>query len=103
MVPVCCAGAGLSSSSALVVSAALALLALWRIDASPAEVAEFTCSCERFVGTQGGGMDQAVAVMAEPGVAMHVEFAPVSDCHQPASTSKPCVAAWQDDSCRAQS
>jgi N-acetylgalactosamine kinase len=46
------AGGGLSSSSALVVAAALALLALWGLPASPAEVAELTCSCERYVGTQ---------------------------------------------------
>ncbi|WIA29079.1 hypothetical protein OEZ86_011590 [Tetradesmus obliquus] len=70
-------GGGLSSSSALVVAAALALLALWGVPASPAQVAELTCSCERYVGTQGGGMDQAVSLMAQPGVAMHVEFNPV--------------------------
>jgi galactokinase len=35
--------AGLSSSSALVVAAALALLQLWGLDATPSEVAEFTC------------------------------------------------------------
>eukprot|EP00775_Hariotina_reticulata_P013754 gene13754-13873_t len=69
--------AGLSSSSALVVSSALAFLALWDVPASAAEVAELTCRCERFVGTQGGGMDQAVSLMAQPGVALHVEFAPV--------------------------
>lgn len=36
-------GSGLSSSSALVVASALALLALWGIPASPSQVAEFTC------------------------------------------------------------
>jgi hypothetical protein len=46
------AGSGLSSSSALVVAAALALLALWGIASTPAEAAELTCSCERYVGTQ---------------------------------------------------
>jgi hypothetical protein len=35
--------AGLSSSSALVVATAMALLELWGIAASPNEVAEFTC------------------------------------------------------------
>lgn len=35
--------AGLSSSSALVVATALALLELWGVAASPQEVAEFTC------------------------------------------------------------
>lgn len=37
------AAAGLSSSSALVVATALALLALWGVAAGPGEVAEFTC------------------------------------------------------------
>jgi galactokinase len=35
--------AGLSSSSALVVATALALLQLWGLTATPADVAEFTC------------------------------------------------------------
>jgi galactokinase len=37
--------AGLSSSSALVVATALALLALWQLPASPSEVADLTCRC----------------------------------------------------------
>jgi galactokinase len=36
------------------------------------------CRCERYVGTQGGGMDQAVSLLAQAGRAMHVEFNPVS-------------------------
>lgn len=35
--------AGLSSSSALVVATALALLQLWGLQATPADVADFTC------------------------------------------------------------
>lgn len=35
--------AGLSSSSALVVASALALLQLWGLEATPSEVADFTC------------------------------------------------------------
>lgn len=38
--------AGLSSSSALVVATAMALLELWGIAASPNQVAEFTCRCD---------------------------------------------------------
>lgn len=29
------------------------------------------------MGTEGGGMDQAVSVMAQQGLALHVEFEPV--------------------------
>jgi galactokinase len=44
--------------------------------------AELVSECGLFsgqtqCGVQGGGMDQAVSLMAQPGVAMHVEFNPV--------------------------
>lgn len=41
------------------------------------EVAEFACTCERYVGTQSGGMDQAIAMMGMPGVAQLINFDPV--------------------------
>lgn len=41
--PLKMAGSGLSSSSALVVSAALGLLALWEVPATQQQVADFTC------------------------------------------------------------
>lgn len=37
------------------------------------EVAEFTCTCERYVGTESGGMDQAISVMGLPGTALKVQ------------------------------
>mmetsp|Transcript_13436 Transcript_13436/g.40635 ORF Transcript_13436/g.40635 Transcript_13436/m.40635 type:complete len:492 (-) Transcript_13436:416-1891(-) len=70
-------GAGVSSSAALVCSSALALLAAYNAQATPAEVAEFACTCERYVGTQSGGMDQAISMMAASGVAKLINFHPV--------------------------
>jgi N-acetylgalactosamine kinase len=41
------------------------------------EVAEFSCACERHIGTQSGGMDQAISIMAAPGVAKLIDFSPI--------------------------
>lgn len=41
------------------------------------EVAEFACTCERYVGTQSGGMDQAISIMGMNGVAKLINFHPV--------------------------
>jgi galactokinase len=41
------------------------------------EVAEFACTCERYVGTQSGGMDQAISIMGMNGVAKLINFDPV--------------------------
>ncbi len=42
------------------------------------EVAQFTAECEKFVGTESGGMDQAISIMGELGKAKLVHFNPVS-------------------------
>ncbi len=42
------------------------------------EVAQFTAECEKFVGTESGGMDQAISIMGELGLAKLVHFNPVS-------------------------
>lgn len=42
------------------------------------EVAEFACTCERYVGMQSGGMDQAISIMGMNGVAKLINFDPVS-------------------------
>lgn len=60
-------GSGLSSSSALVVAVAVAILAAYGCSATQADVATFTCAAERYVGVNSGGMDQAISVMARPG------------------------------------
>jgi N-acetylgalactosamine kinase len=41
------------------------------------EVAQFTAECEKFVGTESGGMDQAISIMGELGMAKLVHFHPV--------------------------
>jgi N-acetylgalactosamine kinase len=71
------ARAGLSSSSALVVGSALALLGLNGIEVPPAALAELLAAAERFVGTQSGGMDQAICLLGEAGRALRIDFDPL--------------------------
>lgn len=42
------------------------------------DVAEFTTTCERYVGTESGGMDQAISMMGMPQIAKLIQFNPVS-------------------------
>jgi len=69
--------AGLSSSSALVVGSALALLAVADRSLPPLQLAELAAASERYVGTQSGGMDQAVCLLAQPGHALRIDFDPL--------------------------
>jgi N-acetylgalactosamine kinase len=71
------AGAGLSSSSALVVACALALLAANDDDIPFETLAEILPKAERYVGTLSGGMDQAVSLLAQAGHALRIDFAPL--------------------------
>ncbi|KAG5678857.1 hypothetical protein PVAND_008488 [Polypedilum vanderplanki] len=71
------AAAGLSSSSALVCSAALATAYLYKMPLNKELLATLSASSERFIGTQGGGMDQAIAFLAKKGYAQFIEFAPI--------------------------
>ena len=78
---------GLSSSSALVVASALALLkangvAVGRqAGSAPAlsrlELAALMARAERFVGLEGGGMDQAACLHGVAGHALRIEFEPL--------------------------
>jgi galactokinase len=70
-------GAGLSSSSALVVGSMLALLALNDHSLPPLQLAELAAAAERYVGTQSGGMDQAVCLLAQAGHALRIDFDPL--------------------------
>lgn len=74
-------GAGLSSSSSLVCAAALVTLALHTgrdFDIiNKTEFAELCAEVERYVGVEGGGMDQAIEILANEGSAMLIDFNPL--------------------------
>jgi len=69
--------AGLSSSSALVVAAAVALIEVNDLSLDRSELMELLANAERYVGTRGGGMDQAISLGAVEGTAARIDFHPV--------------------------
>ncbi len=74
---------GLSSSSALIIAVGLALLdragALPDLDvATRIGLAEDFARAERFVGTEGGGMDQAAVLCGVAGHVLRIDFAPLT-------------------------
>ncbi len=69
--------AGLSSSSALVVAVALLFLHVNEVQMDRLELAELLARAERFVGTAGGGMDQAASLTGQPGHALKIDFFPL--------------------------
>src|SRR5436309_2923092 len=71
------AAAGLSSSSALLVACGLAHLTLAGVELPRPELAELFARAERYVGTLGGGMDQATALLAQAGQALRIDFFPL--------------------------
>ncbi|XP_004835490.1 N-acetylgalactosamine kinase isoform X2 [Heterocephalus glaber] len=68
---------GLSSSSALVCCAGLVTLTVLGMRLSKVELAEICAKSERYVGTEGGGMDQSISFLAEEGTAKFIEFSPL--------------------------
>ncbi|XP_054012732.1 N-acetylgalactosamine kinase isoform X1 [Hylaeus anthracinus] len=96
---------GLSSSSALVSAAVLSTMHVSQHQLSKRGLATISARAERYIGTQGGGMDQAIAFLGKAGSAMLIEFNPLQGtivtlpetavfviahsqaCHNKASTS----------------
>ncbi|KAI3459201.1 hypothetical protein Pfo_015864 [Paulownia fortunei] len=70
-------GSGLSSSAAFVCSSTIAIMAVLGTNFPKKELAQLTCECERHIGTQSGGMDQAISVMAHSGFAALIDFNPI--------------------------
>ncbi|KAM8804534.1 N-acetylgalactosamine kinase isoform 1-T2 [Eudromia elegans] len=68
---------GLSSSSALVCCAGLVTLRANGKTLSKVELAEICTKSERYIGTEGGGMDQSISLLAEEGTAKLIEFSPL--------------------------
>jgi len=69
--------AGLSSSSALVIASALSILAAGKHSMDPIELAELMAKGEQYVGTQGGGMDQAICLLGKENYAEKIDFFPL--------------------------
>lgn len=70
--------AGLSSSSALVVASALALLHAGGLPIDRGALMGRLAAAERYVGLRGGGMDQAICLGARAGTAAHIRFDPLA-------------------------
>jgi galactokinase len=69
--------AGLSSSSALVNAVGLALAHINEVSTQPAPFAELMADAEQYVGTRGGGMDQAISLGARDRCAAKITFGPL--------------------------
>jgi galactokinase len=74
---------GLSSSSALVIAMGQAILEANGLSVPTLEFAEAMAGAERYTGTQGGGMDQAISAGAREGHAARIEFDPLRLTHTP--------------------
>lgn len=70
--------AGLSSSSALVVSSALTFLHVNNINFDKILLAEELAKAEQYVGTMGGGMDQTISLFGKEGKALYIDFYPLN-------------------------
>ena len=86
--------AGLSSSAALVVAVGMTLLAANEIPYDPLELMEVLAAGEQYVGTAGGGMDQAISLGARAGFAARIEFRPVRLTHVPVPDGWRFLVAW---------
>lgn len=68
---------GLSSSSALVSSAILAVGYANDLCLDKQKLASAAAKCEQYIGTCGGGMDQAIAFLAQANTAQYIEWNPL--------------------------
>ncbi len=80
---------GLSSSSALVVASAFALIAANGLTIDRAELAGLLARAECYVGTEGGGMDQAASILSVPGCVLKIDFNPLRT--QPVPLPEDCM------------
>ena len=69
-------GAGLSSSSALVVASTLATFTIYGTSVTRNDLALAAIEGERYVGTLSGGMDQSASILSRANMALNIEFVP---------------------------
>lgn len=69
---------GLSSSSALVSAACLSFLYAQSKIISKSDIASLCARSERYIGTEGGGMDQAIAFLGEKYCAQYITWNPLT-------------------------
>ena len=69
--------AGLSSSSALVNAVGLALAHINEVSTEARALGQVMADAEQYVGTRGGGMDQAISLGARDRCAARISFAPL--------------------------
>ncbi|HSW28088.1 MAG TPA: galactokinase [Longimicrobiales bacterium] len=74
---------GLSSSSALVNAVGLALAEINQVGLDALALGDLMADAERFTGTRGGGMDQAISMAARAGHAARIDFNPLRMRHVP--------------------
>lgn len=70
-------GAGLSSSSAMVVASAMVFMECNGLTIDSIALAEQMAEAEWYVGTQGGGMDQAACLLSRKNRALKIDFFPL--------------------------
>jgi N-acetylgalactosamine kinase len=73
--------AGLSSSSALVMGAAEALIRINSLEIKPVDFVEHWGFAEWYVGTRGGCSDHAAIISGKPGTILHITAFPMSLQH----------------------
>jgi len=86
--------AGLSSSSALVVAMALAILHANGVTIAALELMDLLARGERYVGTAGGGMDQSIILGAQAGCASRIDFHPLGLTPTPVPADWRFIVAW---------